>query len=113
MSRWITLGLATGQRTTPFPTRADPEAEAPASIVVDPSALTPTLALRGAEACPTKALVATGDGEEGRLEVDLGQCILCAGCVRAAPEAFRLRGDAQAAVRRRERLRASVTWRRG
>ncbi len=113
MSRWIALGLLTGRKTSRFPDAPDLEAEAPTTVTVITSALTPELAIQGAEACPTGALVATGDGEEGGLEVDLGQCILCAGCIRAAPEAFRWGAEAETAVRRRERLRASIAWRRG
>jgi formate hydrogenlyase subunit 7 len=114
MSRWISLGLRTGVRTTRFPNHEDLEVEAaPSAVVIDPGRLTPEEALSAAAACPTDALRTEGDPAMGTLEVDLGQCVMCGRCVRAAPAAFRHRSDPRVAVRTRRRLTAAVSWQGG
>lgn len=114
MSRWITRGLATGIRTTPFPRRDDEDASgAPAALLVRAGALSPATALRAAAECPTSALVAEGDAERGALTVDGGQCIMCGRCERLAPQGFRLSRNPRVAVRARERLRARFEWQGG
>lgn len=111
MSRLIGLGLRTGIRTTDFPRREDPEAEsAPSAVTLDLDALAPDGAVAAAGACPTEALAVEGDTTRGTLRVDLGQCVMCGRCVRAAPGAFVPRSDPRVAVRTRRRLTASVSW---
>lgn len=110
MSRWISLGLRTGIRTSRFPAASDPEAAAPAAVRLDVGALTPAAALAAAAACPTDALVAEGDAASGALTFDLSQCVMCGRCVRAAPAAFSWVDDPQVAVSSRERLRGVVRW---
>jgi formate hydrogenlyase subunit 7 len=106
MSRWITLGLRTGVRASRFPAGPDPDAAAPAAIQLDPGALTPEAGRAAAAACPTDALVAGSDS----LAVDLGQCVMCGRCVRAASKAFSWDDDPRVAVTSRGRLRGVVRW---
>lgn len=114
MSRWIGRGLATGVRTTPFPKGDDEDAcGAPAALLVRADALSPGTALRAATECPTSALVAEGDSEQGALSVDGGQCIMCGRCERLAPHGFRLSSGPRVAVHDRGRLRARFEWRHG
>lgn len=111
MSRWISLGLRTGIKTTDFPRELDVDAaSAPSAIALRPQSLTPSLALAAARACPTKAIEAHGDEETGSLAIDLGQCIMCGRCVRAAPDSFHFVSDPRVAVRTRERLQTRVWW---
>jgi Ni,Fe-hydrogenase III small subunit/ferredoxin len=82
-------------------------------VQLDPSLLTPELAIAAAGVCPTDAITVTGDRTEGSLTFDAGQCVMCARCVRAAPEAFRLVSEPEVAVRSPDSLRTGVGWKGG
>jgi formate hydrogenlyase subunit 7 len=111
VSRWIALGIRTGVRTTGYPSRPDHEAEGAASAVtVDVAALTAAQALEAADICPTTAITAAGDREQGGIVFDAGQCVMCGKCVRAFPTAFAYGHDPEVAVHSRDALRVAAHW---
>ena len=114
MSRWVSLGLASGVKTTRFPKAADAAATgAAAAIDLDVRGLTPELAIDTAAVCPTDAITLQGDATTGALKFDMGQCVLCGRCVRKSPSAFRYRYEPEVAVRERRALQVEVTWKDG
>jgi Ni,Fe-hydrogenase III small subunit/ferredoxin-like protein FixX len=84
---WVLRGLRNGVLTTGWPGRPDEYAtgtRGPATVLASPSAA----AIPAAEAtrlCPVGAI---GSGQDGRVRVDQGKCILCGRCVTARPEVF-------------------------
>lgn len=114
MSRWVSLGLASGVKTTGFPKAADAAAaKAAAAIDLNVQSLTPQLAIDAAAVCPTDAITVEGDTTTGALKFDMGQCILCGRCVRKAPKAFSLRYEPEVGVRERRALSVEVSWKDG
>lgn len=55
---------------------------------VRPQMLTPALAQRAAEVCPTAALAVETLHDQPHLRLDYGRCISCGECLRVAPDAF-------------------------
>ncbi len=114
MSRWVSLGLASGVKTTKFPKAADAAAsKAAAAIDLNVQGLTPQLAIDAAAVCPTDAITVEGDSTNGALRFDMGQCVLCGRCIRKAPTAFGYRYKPEVAVKERRALRVEVTWKEG
>ncbi|MDQ6772665.1 MAG: NADH:ubiquinone oxidoreductase [Candidatus Dormibacteraeota bacterium] len=111
MSRWIALGLKTGVRTTPFPEKTDPgAANVPTAVTVSSRNLVAGAVLAAARQCPTGAIKTSGSALEGTLEFDLGLCVMCGRCSRAAPDTFQTVNDPEVAVRSRSMLRTSLAW---
>lgn len=114
MSRWVSLGLSTGVKTTRFPKAADPAASgAAAAIELNVQGLTPQVAIDAAAVCPTDAITVEGDATDGAIRFDMGQCVLCGRCTRKAPAAFSFRYEPEVAVRTRQSLRTEVAWKAG
>jgi Ni,Fe-hydrogenase III small subunit/ferredoxin len=82
---WFLRGLRDGVVTSTWPHRPDAYFDQfPAAVQVSQEARASHAA--GAEAlCPTRAIAA---GDDGRITVDRGRCILCGRCVQARPGLF-------------------------
>ena len=70
---------------------------------VRPQLLTPALAQRAVEVCPTEALALETRQDQPHLRLDYGRCIGCGECLRVAPDAFvRAERFSQSGVSREE-----------
>ena len=92
---WATRGLRDGVITTRWPKRPDEYGDAfPGSIDVT----APEAADRDTEhaigACPTQAIYR---GDDGRLRLDRGRCVLCGRCPLIAPHTFAWRDGSDVA----------------
>jgi Ni,Fe-hydrogenase III small subunit/ferredoxin len=99
MLEWIARGLHTGIVTTRYPRRPEP---APAGFrgrirLLDDEGGDTQLA----RVCPTGAIAV---GDERRVSLDRGRCILCGLCVAADPERFAFEAGFETAARRRAGL---------
>ncbi|MEU6172252.1 ferredoxin [Streptantibioticus parmotrematis] len=96
---WVLRGLREGVVTTRYPARPDPEADAwPGGIDVVERELTASDG-EPENVCPTAAI---SRGDDGRLRLDRGRCVLCGRCVRARPDLFAVhRGTETARLSRR------------
>jgi Ni,Fe-hydrogenase III small subunit/formate hydrogenlyase subunit 6/NADH:ubiquinone oxidoreductase subunit I len=93
--------LKQGRRTLSYPREAPALPERFRGLPVLEPAHCRTGCRECAEACPTDAIAARGDG----LSLDLGRCLFCTECTEACPEgAIRLSQDYRLAVRGRDDL---------
>jgi Ni,Fe-hydrogenase III small subunit/formate hydrogenlyase subunit 6/NADH:ubiquinone oxidoreductase subunit I len=99
MLEWLVRGLRLGRITTRYPRRREvaPDGYQGRVTVRDGEPAPRELA----NLCPTGAIAVD---HQGRVSVDRGRCILCAECVRIAPERFAFEAEYETARRSRSAL---------
>lgn len=97
---WATRGLRDGVITTQWPKRSDEYGDTfPGSIDITSPAAEDRDTGHAIDACPTQAIYR---GDDGRLRLDRGRCILCGRCPLIAPHTFTWRkGSGVAGLTRR------------
>lgn len=110
MPLWFLRGLRRGVVTTHYPGRPDSSAcLLPTPPLFRSENLTPEIAARLCEVCPSAALTRRGDV----LRFDAGACTACGRCAEAAPGVVRPSGEFELATRDRAELVKHIPVRGG